>query len=90
MEQYFDKSIFHFGTAKVVHKHNKFFLHISVNYNSEKLKDTDVYNVAGHDRRIRFSPSSYQKGYSCEYPFFYSDNTDISVHYVKVTVKYAN
>ena len=25
MEKYFDKSTYHFGTAKIVHKHNKFF-----------------------------------------------------------------
>ena len=59
MEPYFDKSIFRFGTAKVVYKHNKFFLHIAVNYDSEELKDTDVCNVVGHDRGIRFLVSSY-------------------------------
>ena len=59
MEQYFDKSIYRFGTAKVVYKHNKFFLHISVNYDSEELKNTDICNVVGHDRGIRFITTSY-------------------------------
>lgn len=59
MEQYFDKSIYRFGTAKVVYKHGKFFLHISVNFDSEELKDTDICNVVGHDRGIRFITSSY-------------------------------
>ena len=59
MEPYFDKSVFHFGTAKVVYKHGKFFLHISVNYDAEELKDTDVCHVVGIDRGIRFLASSY-------------------------------
>ena len=59
MEQYFDKSKYQFGTAKVVYKHDKFFLHISVIYNSEELEDTKVCNVVGHDRGIRFITTSY-------------------------------
>lgn len=59
MEQYFDKSVYQFGTAKVVYKHNKFFLHISVNYNSDELNNLDICNVVGHDRGIRFITTSY-------------------------------
>lgn len=59
MEQYFDKSVYNFGTAKVVYKHNKFFLHIAVSFNVNELKDTDVCNVVGHDRGIRFIATSY-------------------------------
>ena len=59
MERYFDKSIYRFGTAKVVCKHNKFFLHISVSFDSDELKVTDVCNVVGYDRGIRFITSSY-------------------------------
>ncbi len=68
MEKYFDKSVFRFGTAKVVYKHSKFFLHISVSYNSDELQDTDVCHVVGHDRGIRFITSSYDsKGKSVFY-----------------------
>lgn len=59
MEQYFDKSVYRFGAAKVVYKHGKFFLHISVTYDSDELQDTDICNVVGHDRGIRFITSSY-------------------------------
>lgn len=71
MEQYFDKSKYHFGTAKVVYKHGKFFLHISVNYNSEELEDTEVCNVVGHDRGIRFITTSYDSNGKTT---FYSGN----------------
>ena len=59
MEQYFDKSVYNFGTTKVVYKHNKFFLHIAVSFNVDELKDNDVCNVIGHDRGIRFITTSY-------------------------------
>jgi len=32
MEKYFDAMIYKFGTAKLVYKHGKYFLHIPVNY----------------------------------------------------------
>ena len=71
MEQYFDKSVFRFGTAKVVYKHGKFFLHIAVTYDSEELMDSDVCHVAGHDRGIRFLITSYDSNGKTS---FYSGN----------------
>ncbi len=59
MEHYFDKSIYTFGTAKVVYKHNKVFLHISVKCNLDEVNDTDICNVVGHDRGVRFLVTSY-------------------------------
>lgn len=59
MEPYFDKSVFRFGTAKVVYKHGKFFLHISVNYDVNELHDSEICHVVGHDRGIRFLTTSY-------------------------------
>lgn len=59
MEQYFDKSVYSFGAAKIVYKHNKYFLHISVSFNVDELNDNDVCNVIGHDRGIRFIITSY-------------------------------
>ncbi len=59
MEQYFDKSIFHFGAAKVVYKHGKFFLHVSVSFDANELQNADICNVVGHDRGIRFITTSY-------------------------------
>ena len=58
MEHYFDKSVYAFGAAKVVYKHNKFFLHISVKCNIDEVNDTDICNIVGHDRGIRFLVTS--------------------------------
>lgn len=59
MERYFDKSAYSFGTAKVVYKHDKFFLHVSVKMEINELPDANVTNVVGHDRGVRFLVSSY-------------------------------
>lgn len=72
MEKYFDKSVYQFGTAKVVYKHKKFFLHISINYNVDELNTSDICNVVGIDRGLRFITSSYDsKGKTT----FYNGNT---------------
>ena len=59
MEKYFNKSIYRFGTAKVVYKHNKFFLHIAVSFDIDEVSNSDICNVVGHDRGIRFITTSY-------------------------------
>ena len=71
MERYFDKTAYRFGAAKVVYKHGKFFLHISVNYNVDEIQDTDICNIVGHDRGIRFLVSSYASNGKTN---FYSGN----------------
>ncbi len=50
MEKYFDKSIYSFGTAKLVYKHGKYFLHIPVTYETEESNLDEVCNVVGIDR----------------------------------------
>lgn len=59
MERYFDKSLYSFCTAKVVYKHGKFFLHISVKCDLNEITDADITNVVGHDRGINFLVTSY-------------------------------
>lgn len=59
MEKYFNKSTYRFGTAKVVYKHNKFFLHIAVSFDIDEVSNSDICNVVGHDRGIRFITTSY-------------------------------
>lgn len=59
IEKYFDKSTYRFGTAKVVYKHNKFFLHIAVSFDTDEVSNSDICNVVGHDRGIRFITTSY-------------------------------
>ena len=66
-EQYFSNNCT-FGTAKLVNKHGKFFLHIPVTYEISELKQSDVSNVVGIDRGIRFLATTYDsKGKSVFY-----------------------
>ena len=48
-----------YGTAKLVYKHGKFFLHIPVTREVEELRPEDVNNVVGVDRGIRFLATTY-------------------------------
>ena len=47
MSKYFDRSIYRFGTAKLVNKHGKYFLHIPVTYDVEESNLSDICNVVG-------------------------------------------
>lgn len=57
-EQYFSDNC-KFGTAKLVNKHGKFYLHIPITYEITELKTTEVSNVVGIDRGIRFLATTY-------------------------------
>ena len=66
-EQYFSDNC-KFGTAKLVNKHGKFYLHIPVTYEISELKQSEISNVVGIDRGIRFLAVSYDsKGKSVFY-----------------------
>ena len=70
-EQYFADNC-KFGTAKLVNKHGMFFLHIPVTYEIPELQKSEVSNVVGIDRGIRFLAATYDsKGKSV----FYDGNT---------------
>ena len=59
MEKYFDHDIYSFGTAKLVKKHGKYFLHIPVTRDILEALDCDVCNVVGVDRGINFVVATY-------------------------------
>lgn len=59
MSKYFDHSIYSFGTAKLVNKHGKYFLHIPVTYEVEECSDDEICNVIGIDRGINFVVATY-------------------------------
>jgi IS605 OrfB family transposase len=59
MSKYFDHDIYRFGTAKLVNKHGKYFLHIPVTYAVEESLLSDVCNVVGIDRGINFVVATY-------------------------------
>lgn len=66
MSQYFDHTIYKFGTAKIVNKHGKYFLHIPVTYDVEESNISDICNVVGIDRGINFVVATYDsKHKSC-------------------------
>ena len=54
-----DHSIYKFGTAKLVNKHGKYYLHIPVTYEVEESNISDICNVVGIDRGINFVVATY-------------------------------
>ena len=59
MSKYFDHTRYKFGTAKLVNKHGKYFLHIPVTYDIEESNISDICNVVGIDRGINFIVATY-------------------------------
>ena len=59
MSKYFNRSIYKFGTAKLVNKHGKYYLHIPVTYEVEESNISDICNVVGIDRGINFVVATY-------------------------------
>lgn len=63
MSKFFDHDIYRFGTAKLVSKHGKYFLHIPVTYDVEESRFCDVCNVVGIDRGINFVVATYDSNH---------------------------
>ena len=59
MAKYFDHDIYKFGTARLVNKHGKYFLHIPVTCDVEESNVSDICNVVGIDRGINFVVATY-------------------------------
>ena len=59
MSKYFDHAVYKFGTAKLVNKHGKYFLHIPVTYDVEESHISDICNIVGIDRGINFVVATY-------------------------------
>lgn len=57
-EKYFSDDC-KFGTAKLVYKHGKFFLHIPITYEISELRHEEISNIVGIDRGIRFLAATY-------------------------------
>ena len=58
MEHYFEEP-WKFGTARLVHKHGKLFLHISVTRETDDIDTREISAVVGIDRGIRFLTAGY-------------------------------
>ena len=59
MSKYFDHEIYRFGTAKLINKHGRYYLHIPVTYDIEESNIADICNVVGIDRGINFVVTTY-------------------------------
>lgn len=59
MESYFDRSIYTFGTAKLVFRKGKFYLHIPVSRELPDIQVSDIKNVAGIDIGVNFLAACY-------------------------------
>ena len=68
MEQYFDGS-WQFGTAKLVNKHNKWFLHIPMSKDIPLVEDFDICHVVGVDLGVNFLATAYD---SCAKTTFFN------------------
>ena len=58
MKKYFN-STWKFGTAKLVHKYKKWFLHIPMTKEYQTLDFADVNNIVGVDLGINFLATTY-------------------------------
>lgn len=58
LENYFNGS-WNFGTAKLVNKHGRMFLHASVTCEKAELPDYFCTNIVGIDRGLRFAAVTY-------------------------------
>ncbi len=66
MEKYFERRDFYkFGTAKLVKKHGKYFLHIPVTFEAAEHELKDVRNVIGIDRGLNFLVATYDSQGRC-------------------------
>lgn len=59
MEKYFDKETYRFGTATLVFRHKRYFLHIPVTFEVDECCNSDICNVVGIDRGINFVVATY-------------------------------
>jgi putative transposase len=67
MEKYFDQTAYKFGTAKLVNKHGKYFLHIPVTYDVPASNLSEVCNVVGIDRGINFLTTTYDSNHKSNF-----------------------
>lgn len=67
MEKYFNKDVYKFGTAKLVKKHKKYFLHIPVTFEIEECLDSEIQNIVGVDRGINFIVATYDSKHQSKF-----------------------
>ena len=56
-----------FGTARLVYRHGKFFLHIPITNDIDEVSLSDICHITGIDRGIRFLAASYDSDGNCSF-----------------------
>jgi IS605 OrfB family transposase len=56
-----------FGTARLVYRHGKFFLHIPITNDIEEVSLSDIRHITGIDRGLRFLAASYDSDGNCSF-----------------------
>ena len=56
-----------FGTARLVYRHGKFFLHIPITNDIEEVPLSDIRHITGIDRGLRFLAASYDSDGNCSF-----------------------
>lgn len=67
MTKYFNHTIYKFGTAKLVNKNGKYFLHIPVTYEVAECSNAEIRNVVGIDRGINFVVATYDSKHKSDF-----------------------
>ena len=67
MSKYFDHTIYKFGTAKLVNKGGKYFLHIAITYDIEEVRLSEICNIVGIDRGINFVVATYNSKHRSDF-----------------------
>lgn len=67
MSKYFNHTIYKFGTAKLIKKHGKYYLHIPVTYDIEENNISDICNIVGIDRGINFVVATYNSKHKSDF-----------------------
>ena len=66
-EKYFNRELYKFGTAKLVCKNGKYYLHISVVFTVPKTEISDTAHIVGIDRGINFVIATYDSNGKSEF-----------------------
>ena len=67
MEQYFNSEIYQFGTARLIHKNGIYYMYVSVKFDTEDVKISQIVNVVGVDQGINFIMTMYDSEHKTKF-----------------------
>ena len=66
-ERYFNDPRYKLGTARLLIRHGKYYLHVPLSYNVEELDPAGAQTVVGIDRGLRFIMVTYDSNGGCSF-----------------------